>query len=70
MSYTLYINEPNRKARLHDEYCDKLNQHSDSNGDNGEYKYYSSYKKARKKMDKLENEGYDCDNCYYCDAGQ
>ena len=70
MSYVLYINKPNKRARLHDEDCERLNQHDDANGDNGEYRYYNSYDKAWNKMYKLEDKGYDCADCSYCNAGE
>ena len=70
MSYTLYINKPNKRARLHDNDCERVHQHDDSDGDNGEYRYYNSYDKAWKKMNKLEMKGYECNNCYYCNGGE
>ena len=69
MSYTLYINKPNKRARLHEENCERLKQHHNSNGDNGEYRYYSEYQKAWDKMNALQNNGYNCGDCSYCEAG-
>jgi len=71
MKYILYINKPNRKARLHDADCSRIHiGGEDTNGDNGEYRDYNSYEKAWKKMYKLEDKGYDCNNCSYCNGGE
>jgi len=68
MSYILYVNDTNKRARLHVDGCIWPNQHGCSDGDNDYYKYYSDYDKAWKYMDKLSSRGYDCANCGTCGA--
>jgi len=60
---TVYINDNVKRARVHEDDCDRVLQNK--GGYNGYYKYFECYEEA---WEYLNNElyDYDCDDCYYC----
>jgi len=65
MEYVVYDVKLGKKARLHDEDCDRLYQTS-GGGMNGSYRYFSSYEEAWEYLEDLENDGWDVADCFYC----
>jgi hypothetical protein len=64
MSYTLYINETNKRARLHEDDCQWIQ--NPGGGNHGYYRYFDDLEDAKSAMEDLESEDYDIDYCSYC----
>ena len=64
MGVAIYINDRNKRARVHEDDCKELRKNK--GGRNGYYKYFECYEDA---WDYLEEyfDNYDCDDCYYCE---
>ena len=63
MSVTVYINERNERARVHEDDCDRIRR--GGGGNNGEYRYFNDYEEAWEWInDNLDD--YDCADCSYC----
>lgn len=65
MAYVLYINDVNKKARLHEEDCEKVRQHPGSSGKRGYYRYFDDYQEAWNFMSETL-EDYDYGDCSWC----
>jgi hypothetical protein len=65
MGITVYINEPNRKARVHEDGCSRIRQQG-GGGTHGSYRYFDCYEEAWEYLNDNYDD-YDCDDCSYCD---
>jgi hypothetical protein len=63
MSVTIYINDRNEKARVHEDDCDHIRRGEE--GNNGGYRYFNDYEDAWEWIkDNLDD--YDFADCSYC----
>ena len=68
MGITVYINDHNKRARVHCEDCREVNK-GGGGGRFGGYRYFDSYDETWDWInDKLED--YDVDDCYYCEPDE
>jgi hypothetical protein len=65
MSYTLYINETNKRARLHEDDCCSWIKNP-GGGNHGYYRYFDDLEDAQRAMESLDAEGYDTNYCGHC----
>jgi hypothetical protein len=65
MEYTVYVNHPKQKARLHENGCNHLHQNGGGRLNNDEEHYFDNYNDAWEYMrDYLSDYDYgDCNHC-------